>query len=308
MQVIFKDASLQKSFEEKGYVIVRAAISTEKIDAINAFYQQKATNPEDIPLRLGMVDATIPFQNEQFQKDLISTYQTNIGTTIENLLVDYSIMYSSMSFVNKRPNQEILSIHRHPFYIDIRKSTALVVWIPMTDVNEKNGALQILPNTFSDYLFDFDTNNLKERSEVATMSKGDVLILNNILQHWSDTNYTDKDRLSLGFPVLPKNAPLVSHTVEETDGKIIVNMYEYDDAHTYFVSTENLKQDKLLESFVYKNAKPLATSPVQKSVPVNEQNLTLNKTEEGLRTGQIYKLWRKLPANLRKRFFDITRG
>lgn len=308
MRTLFKEKHLQQAFDEKGYVIIRAAVPDEKIDALSAFYHKKATIPEDIPLILAMVDTTIPFHNKKFQQDLTSCYQTNIGTIIEDLVIDYRIAYESMSFVNKRPNQEILSIHKHPFYVDIRQHTALVVWVPMMDVDKKNGTLQMLPNTFSDYLFEFNTSELKERSEAAIMKKGDILIMNNTLQHWSDTNFTDTDRLSLAFPMLPNNVKMVSHIAKNKDGNIVIDMYEYDDTHTYFASDKSLKTKTPLESFVYKKAKPLATTSIQESVITKEQNLSLNKAEESLKTGIIYSLWRKFPANLRKRFFDITRG
>ncbi len=295
MNAIFKNKQAQQQFDAKGYAILRDVLDHCLLDALNDFWQEnlRHTNKNNLNHPLGLYIHT----KEEYVKTSLESYKQKLFLIIEDLLIDHKVVEQFFSFFNKRPNQGIFGLHKHPMLVDIRQHISITIWIPMVDVDENNGALWVIPNTFSDYLYNLDETNLKMRSELVPMKKGDVLVFNTLLHHWSDTNYSNKNRLAIGIAATPKNSKLITHYVRKENGIVIIDLY-------HSLMGGNIRPSMLVDkipfdSFVYK----------QKDIPVPSKPQIENifETESVLKTGQIYSLWRKLPASFRKSFFDIFR-
>lgn len=291
---IFKNKQVQQHFEAKGYAVLRNIIPDELLDKMKVFGEgsTKGTNqnPEGAALEL--------FVQKNATADTFQTDKDSLERHLQAQLLGYKIENRGFAFLNKKPHHPVFGLHSHAMMVDIRHYKAIVIWIPTIDVDEKNGALWMKPSIFSNYTYEFDQANLKERSELVSMKKGDVLFFDNRIQHWSDVNVTDNNRLSVVFMAISKDAKLITHHVREEKGAVIIDLYDF------FMGGKThprMLADKTpFDSFIYKH----------KVIPVTSTAQLDNtfETESELKTGQLYKLWRKLPASFRKRFFDIIRG
>lgn len=302
MQTIFKSAELQQAFDEKGYVIARNVIVPELINAIQEVY---ASTNEEALINIGSVNVSKAYQTKILHQKLIDTCQAYLEKINTDILINYQIQPNLISLVSKHPKQGVVGLHRHPFLVDIRYHKLLVFWIPLMDVDETNGALRMLPNTYTDYVYKFDNTLLEERSEVVKLQKGDAVIFDNRLQHWSDDNFSNENRQAFVFGASPISAQLVHHHIHEKDDKIHVELYKlskknYIEPQELGAKPEHLVNVPPFDSFVYKTA-PITTSETT-AIEASTESKTTPKT------GWQYELWRKLPASVRKRFFDIIRG
>ncbi|MBK8672730.1 MAG: phytanoyl-CoA dioxygenase family protein [Bacteroidetes bacterium] len=128
-----------------------------------------------------------------------------------------------------------LNPHQDSPIVDERNYYAVFVWVALCDINEKNGALQVLPKShlwgnFQRSLnvkwpFEKFTQLLKDEMKPIYLNKGDIILFDSALIHSSLPNLSDKPRIAFNTAILPKNHQQVHYYKDKDTPKGKVEQY-----------------------------------------------------------------------------------
>lgn len=227
-----------KSYKENGYLLIKDFFSKEEINSIlnkgksiflRQFYHRNYVSTDDI----GMISEkefnkclyqlfeddkeTLMNCGKQIQH-LIDLHRLSLDTRIEKLLQEVGLKEPNIStrpvmfFNNRRLAKKKVyhTVEAHQDWRSMQGSlNSVVIWIPLMNINNDLGALQILPKSHLDGLrtnfmhSGFGMVKLSEEEEKRLKSvevaKGDILLFSSFLIHQSGNNITDKPRWSCHF-------------------------------------------------------------------------------------------------------------
>jgi hypothetical protein len=209
---ILKDAELASKINEIGYSI-KSMISPNEIDAIMDLFTQN----HQIKDKNGGMFYSIYSQDTDYRKKIHFTLGEILKPIINSLCKDYKILLNSFVVKISGPGSEFY-LHQDTTSLDEWKFSPLSLWIPLEDVNEKNGCLGVIPKShhmFSPYRsisfpapFDAIQSTVKQYLQPIPMKKGDILLFDNRILHHSYTNTSDKIRIAVICGLFPKEATL----------------------------------------------------------------------------------------------------
>lgn len=201
-------------FSENGYLIL-PLLSKQTIQAIQNLYEN--TKNES-----GISDKnffTTIWSNNQSYKEIVGN---GLKAILEPLLNQHLQSFKSVFanfMVKKAGENSQLHPHQDWSFTDEEKYFSITAWIPLIDVDEKNGALQVLPKSqllnnhprarfahapFGDKL-DYISQNLMQS---IPMKAGEVLMINSRTIHASPPNLSSEDRIAVSIVLIPQEAPM----------------------------------------------------------------------------------------------------
>lgn len=221
---LFKDFKLQQQFDKDGFISL-PFLNNEELTALKALY--KETHPK--PIENG-------FYSSSFKDD--TTYQTAINQGIAKIFkqkinnVFNKHKPLGASFLVKNPGQAgTMPIHQDWTVVDENRYQSVTIWLPLQDVDENNGALQVLkgshlwsnairapklPNVFEEV-----HDILHPYLTTIPLKAGEAIIFNHALLHASNLNQQDIARVAATYGMVPLQAPLYFyHPVEQKENTI----------------------------------------------------------------------------------------
>ncbi|MEX0810946.1 MAG: phytanoyl-CoA dioxygenase family protein [Chitinophagales bacterium] len=258
MQQLFKNKNLQADFERYGYVVV-PFLSEKEVAELKDFFHE--THPE------------IPngFYSSSFNED--SKHKEKINQKVESLLGNKveskftEVKKLGSCFLNKQPGPESeMPIHQDWTVVDENRFASVTIWIPLQDVGEKNGAIQVIDGShkFSDALrspsltdpFNNIRDVIRKDLKLLPMKAGEAFIFNQALLHASPPNFSESPRLAVTYGLIHADADLRFYHGAE-DGKVeqyAVGTNFFQEYNTQI--GERPKNGKLIDTFKY-DRKPL---------------------------------------------------
>ena len=143
---IFKDAFLQAKFEKQGFAIVQF-LQEDEIEFLNKKFDE--LHPT-VYSEGGFMSGS--FSNDfNYKKTASDLIVSVFGKHFERLFTNYQTFGGA--FLYKPPSKgSELGVHQDWTIVDEEKYVALNCWVPLTDIDKTNGAIQILPGSqFSKY-------------------------------------------------------------------------------------------------------------------------------------------------------------
>jgi ectoine hydroxylase-related dioxygenase (phytanoyl-CoA dioxygenase family) len=122
-------------------------------------------------------------------------------------------------FVIKQSEKGCFPMHQDWSIVDESKYVSFILWIPLHDVDETNGAVWAIKKSHllnrkirgSGYLFpNYSTINSKDIEPYITKYKikaGEALIFYHSTIHGSPNNFSNSNREALQVSIIPKSAP-----------------------------------------------------------------------------------------------------
>lgn len=234
---IFSDPTLQAEFHENGYVIV-PFISQEQIEKLFGVYT--SCYPDGVQ---GFFTTT--FANNVEHREMVNRSIREICLEqIDQLFQNYKILFSS--FIVKAPGEESrLIMHQDMTLVDEDFFSGINIWCPMVDLNETNGAIEIVPKShrfFKTYrgsslpdIYDDLKGEVMSLMEPCYLKAGEAIIFDQSIIHNSPPNLSDSER------------PTINTFVAHTDAKIKIC---YWDREQHGQNIEIFEQeDDFLEKF-----------------------------------------------------------
>ena len=178
----------------------------------------------------------------------------NILDAVESIIGKNILICGTTLFV-KNPNKKgFVSFHQDAKYIGLEPHNWVTVWLAITDTNEHNGCMRMLPGSHKENLKTheqkFDENNLLTRGQTITnvaldktepiiLKAGQVSLHHPLIVHGSGLNQS-KDR-RIGFVI----QSYIGTNVKQVLGKMYVQLVRGKDNFNYHRKT--IKPTKTME-------------------------------------------------------------
>ena len=225
---IFKDEQMQALFDKQGFVTV-PFIDASEVKQLNDLFDQLHPSLPQQGFVSGSYSADI-----EYKKKASNAIVEVLSKHYERLFTNYQAFGAAFLFKMPSNNSE-LGIHQDWTIVDENKFVALNCWIPLTDINETNGALHVVPGShYPSYNtvraptvpFFFSGNEATVIAEAVPMyvKAGEAVILNQSVIHYSPPNRSDKIRKAITAGVKSEGAPMHFHykAPAETDNRLEV--------------------------------------------------------------------------------------
>jgi hypothetical protein len=207
---IFKEPSLNEQMTREGYVVV-PFLQPEKVELLTKiFFAHHATLPEGMYSTSHSPDFTL-------RKKMNETIQRACAEAIEATFQNYSALGSTF-MAKTKGNSGSLKPHQDWSIVDENEYCSYNIWLPLVDVSEKNGTLQILPRSHS-FLqnirglnipssYESVLNEVEKMLVPLRVSSGEAVVYDHRLVHASGINQTDEVRLTIVYGIVPQAADM----------------------------------------------------------------------------------------------------
>lgn len=224
MTQVLINEQLDKQLAQDGYVVVKF-IEKEKVEELLALYHTHHTNP--IPGFYASVFSDDVAKRQEITDKLKSVYEPMVNSLFTN-----HKMIGGIFVVKTDDEKERLHPHQDWGFIDEEKYRAFNIWVPLVDVNEKNGAFRItpgshlwvknyrgpkLPDSFPDA-----RERIWENMKTMNLTAGEGVIYDARLFHASFPNTTNNHRVATVFGAIPNGVPMLHYIANNNK----VDVYE----------------------------------------------------------------------------------
>jgi hypothetical protein len=252
----FKDKSLQKRFDENGYVVGPLLHSTQ-IAALSDVYQRlDAGNSQGF-------HASILHQSVEYRRAVHKEVADVMTLPVQEYLDDYRPV--SGQFVVKEPGkQSFLPHHLDWSFIDESSQSSVAAWCPLRDVNHENGNLTVLEgshrigHTIRGFGYTHTDTEvemvLKQRfKEVAfPLKAGEALFYDHRLIHGSPPNLSSLTRI-VGLLILVPAETQSLYYHRKTDTELEVYQADQDFYFRYQMGQPELGLERVGDKTVAPN-------------------------------------------------------
>ena len=166
----------------------------------------------------------------------------NILDAVESIIGKNILICGTTLFIKEKKEKGFVSFHQDAKYIGLEPHNWVTVWLAVTDTNENNGCMRMLPGSHKENLKfheeKFDKNNLLTRGQTikdVSLDKTDPIVLkageislhHPLIVHGSGLNNSDDRRI--GFVI----QSYIGTNVNQVIGKMYVQKARGEDKHNY---------------------------------------------------------------------------
>ena len=206
---------MQALFDKQGFVTV-PFIDESEVKQLNDLFDELHT---DLP-KEGFISGSYSPDMAYKQKASDAIVEV-LNKHYERLFTEYQAFGAAFLFKMPSENSE-LGIHQDWTIVDEEKYVALNCWIPLTDINETNGGLQVVPGSHYPayhtvraptvpFFFSGNEDAVVPLSVPFYVKAGEAVILNQSVIHYSPPNRSNKIRKAITAGVKSKGAPMQFH-------------------------------------------------------------------------------------------------
>lgn len=270
--MVFKNPELQQKFDKDGFVVI-SLLESDDVNKLAALY--KEVQPESFK----GFSSTIYNQDITLKKSA----SEKIGSIVRQRINNYFEAFRPLgsSFLCKTPGENsIMPVHQDWTIVDESVFDSITVWMPLVDVDERNGAMRVLPGShkFSDALrsptlhgvFQNIHPQIEEKMQWLKVKAGEAVVFSQALLHASPPNLSENERVIATFGLVHEQAKL-SFMHRNNEG--LVEQYAIDD--DFFLAYNNIGQAPanatLLKTFEY-NDTPWTASDLNNAIAQNKRN------------------------------------
>ena len=262
-----------KDYEDNGYI---SPIDILSKDESNEIREEIERIEKDWPNELdGLGRNYIHFISPVFDK---IPHNQKILDAVESIIGKDILVCGTTLFIKNPDQKGFVSFHQDAKYIGLEPHNWVTVWIAITDANEKNGCMRMLPGSHKENLKhheqNFDENNLLTRgqtiknvslneTEPVILKAGQMSLHHPKIVHGSGLNYSDDRRI--GFVI----QSYIGSNVDQVLGKMYVQKARGEDKYKYHeysnipselmgkeeVISQNRANEELSKIFYFKSEK-----------------------------------------------------
>ena len=220
---VFKNNLYQEKIEKDGFVVI-PFLSESEVNALRDIYNNISSSIEDKEFYLSIWSDSENYKGETHHK-IVEV----IKKKCQDLLDNYKHVVSN--FAVKHPGDNSgFDLHQGINFIDESEGhVSITVWIPLQDVNEENGNMQVIRGSHK--FFDQDVRSqhyqtpyealkpyIKQKYlENLPMKAGEAWIFNHRLLHCSPPNKTSNVRIATLNSMAPAESPILLYFKNEAN-------------------------------------------------------------------------------------------
>lgn len=244
---VFRNKTSAETLKSDGVVKI-PFLNEEELNHLKDFYQSMHPSGEP-PMMIDGIHMTIWHSDIDYKLKVRDGIKEIIKPAFERTFTNYRAI--SQQFIVKRKGEDTtFPIHQDWAIVDESKYFSLNIWIPLQDVDEKNGAMWIVKRSQQiqrkirggGYLFPNYYGVLKELKPYMTsypMRAGEALLFYHSTIHGSPVNQSPQPRIVLQVSVLPENVPLQIYFQKDATSPLEVHQPK-DDFNFYY---QNIRED-----------------------------------------------------------------
>ena len=211
-------------------------LDASEVESLKQFYRE-AHSVEQVPFY-----ATSHHHDSDFRKKMSEKISEVLRPHAENVFLNCDLL--GASFIVKAPKAESsLQPHQDWNIVDETEFRSFNVWIPLVDLTEDNGAIEVLPQSHN-WLRGYRHSSINcayqkvhgliwENMHPLYMKAGEALIYDHSLLHASKANNSGEDRIAVASGVMPSEAQMFFYW----NNNGTVEQYE---SSTEFFMTQNI--------------------------------------------------------------------
>lgn len=214
----FKEEHLENNFSEYGFAITNHFLSNADIQKFNDLLIQHNKTIESIN---GFATST-DNENREFREDIRSKINEIISIEKINTFIEgYSLFYSNLLIKKPSINSE-MCLHTDWSITDETIYRPLQIWIPLVDVNKKNGTLGVIPSSqkFSykkrglqinePYINYINQHEKEKHLHYFNVTAGTAVFYHPGIIHYSPSNLSSETRFAILVSLYPtKKNPIL---------------------------------------------------------------------------------------------------
>lgn len=250
---IFKNAGLQREFDENGFVVIDL-IDRGQVAELLDFYNSLQNEPAPGNGFQVSLDNENPEFVRRISTKLIETVEADVGRQFENHRI------FTASFVVKEPNPvSLVPPHQDWTFVDENHFYSATIWCPLVDVDRENGGLGAIKG--SHLLYDHVRPSPSPQFappfhnqmaavipylKIIDLKAGQALVFNNKTIHGSLPNYSGQTRVAFGIGVTQQEAALRHYYLLPNQEKPLMEAYEV--APDFFLHYNNARLKAMYEA------------------------------------------------------------
>jgi hypothetical protein len=277
---IFRDAAAAAEFDRNGFVVV-PFLGADQVERLREVYFRYHAEPD---VRARTIPSYAPgfyastFNNDMDYRRAVSAEVTAAcAPALARMFDAFKIFYAG--FLVKLPDANgRLRVHQDPTLVDEARFTPVNVWCPLQDVDDRNGALCVLPGSQRLYRGPRATSIpppwaaheglIESRMTPLHLAAGSAVLFTQATLHASQPNLSDAPRITATMFLCHETASMrIAHRRPETPDR--VDFYAQDDDFMFqnaqfSVNSTGVPQiGRYLDSMPY-DAAPLAAEAIER--------------------------------------------
>ncbi|MCB0754795.1 MAG: phytanoyl-CoA dioxygenase family protein [Flavobacteriales bacterium] len=230
---IFKDADLQRQFDENGFVKV-PFLNEAQIKEVDELFDE--FHPE-LPTE-GFISGSYSPDIEYKQK-ASDHFKRIFHESYDRIFKDYTAFGGSFLFKMPSENSDLV-LHQDWTIVDEEKYVAINCWVPLCDTDVNNGTLMVVPGSHYanfpvhraptlDFFFNGNDDLVREKLVPMNAKAGEAVILNQSLIHYSPPNRSEKIRKAITSGIKTKGAPMMFYYYDRAAAKPELDVYDMEE-------------------------------------------------------------------------------
>ncbi|MFK7784697.1 MAG: phytanoyl-CoA dioxygenase family protein [Crocinitomicaceae bacterium] len=219
---IFKDAEIQRQFDEDGFVKISLLDQSE--------IEELASMREHYFPEKGSVFFSSSYLDDfDLKTEISDRIKATIQSKIAERFANYRLIGAAYLIKGVGPHSE-MPMHQDWTIVDESKFYAVNVWIPLTETNEENGTLELMKGSHRwnsalraptlPMSFDGHQYKILPKLTVVEAKLGEVIVLNQATIHYSKPNMTDEIRPAITASLISNKAQLKFHYWDKARNQI----------------------------------------------------------------------------------------
>jgi hypothetical protein len=188
-------------------------LNADEVNELTTFYNNNK--------KLGSTN----FHSTHFSKDRL--FKRNVHEKIisvfekplKNILINYNLTFANF-MVKELGENSVMPLHADWTYVDEAAFQSLGIWCPLTDTNEKNGMLGVVPCSHNfkpnkrgpkipSPFHDFNQYIIDNYGKLLPVKAGEVVIYDHRTLHFSPPNLSNNTRIAINIVATPAEATLL---------------------------------------------------------------------------------------------------
>lgn len=221
---MFKNSDNENLFKEYGY-FKGSLLSIDELKKLEEIYLETSPMCE----LNKQFYTTIWSDNIEFKEQVDTKLKELLMPKLERYFKNYKSVFANF-MVKKSGDNSSLPPHQDWSFINEKLADSITIWIPLIDVDENNGALQVCPksNLLKNYIRPrFQNSPFGEHLEYISnnfmksipMKKGEALFMNSRTIHSSPNNLSDIDRIAASIVVIPEKSKIIHYVMQKENNE-----------------------------------------------------------------------------------------
>lgn len=213
-QSILKSREIAAAVEDIGYTVVDF-LKEEELKKLDELYRQH----HHIDVKDGGMFYSVYSKDVLYRKKIHAAVNDVLQQAFDRFLTGYRVALNAFVIKAPGPKSEF-NVHQDGTGVDEFKYSTLSIWTPLTDIDEKNGALCVMPQShkmFSPYRgisfpapYEKIQSTVKKYLYPVYLQRGQAIFFDNRLVHNSMNNQTTENRAVIVSSILPKDAEIIT--------------------------------------------------------------------------------------------------